>query len=269
MKKINFTKMVGAGNDFIMVDNRKKTLTKNLPTIAKTLCDRKLSVGADGLILLEKSKTSDVAMRIFNADGSEAEMCGNGVRCLALMAVNGKNTKKPLKIQTLAGPVFAQVKSEIVKVKLTDPKDMKMNIHLKINGIPLITHFINTGVPHAVTVVSDIEKVDVFNLGRTIRYHEQFAPKGTNANFMAFGNGNWISNRIYERGVENETLSSGTGSAAAALIAATLKGYSSPITVHTRTKEVLKIYFSKTGNTFFDVYMEGPVKTSFQGSVTI
>ncbi len=269
MISINFIKMVGAGNDFIILDNRAGVVKNGLPRLAKALSDRKRSIGSDGLILLERSKKADVRMRIFNPDGSEADMCGNGVRCLAKFAADRKITGTTLSVETGAGIIGAEVRKDSVKAKMIEPRDMKLGLCLEVGGRSVEVHFINTGVPHAVMVTDAVDAVDVFHLGRAIRRHERFAPAGANANFIAFGKGSEIRVRTYERGVEDETLSCGTGSTAGALVAAALEDLKSPVKVRTRGGESLKVFFKRDGDTFRDVYLEGPVEKSFEGRVSI
>ena len=269
MKEILFTKMVGAGNDFIVVDNRLNFIKKDAAKLAIKLSDRKFSIGADGLILLEKAGKSDVRMRILNPDGSEAEMCGNGVRCLAKFVADHRITGSKLSIETLAGTVYAEVKGNTVKAKMVDPKDIKLNFEIQVNGHKESLSFINTGVPHAIKIVSSVSDCDVEKLGERIRRHEYFAPRGTNVDFVSVKKNNGIEVRTYERGVEAETLACGTGSTAAALVTAAVKNLKSPVMVHTKGGEVLKIYFSKTGRVFRDVYLEGRILKSFEGKVVL
>ncbi len=268
MKYLNFTKMTAAGNDFVVIDARK-TKISNGARLAKKLCDRKFSVGGDGILLLETSKKADVRMRIFNPDGSEAEMCGNGVRCLAKFASDKKAAKSKLSIETIAGIIEADVRKDIVKAKMIQPKDLRLHLRVLMNGGAKELHFINTGVPHAVKVLGSLETVDVQGRGKEIRFHREFAPRGTNVDFIRVRPGNAIDIRTYERGVEAETLSCGTGSTAGALVAAALKDLKSPVRVHTQSGEVLKVYFSKKGNEFYDVYLEGRVQKTFEGRIAL
>ncbi len=264
-----FVKLSGAGNDFILADNRRGAL-KDLPALAKRLTDRKRSIGGDGLIVMEKSRLADLKMRIFNSDGSEAEMCGNGVRCAAKFAVMKRMAGRKASIETLAGIIGTQVKGNVVRARLTDPKDLKIGMAVRLDGRDEKIHFVDTGVPHAISVHASVESVDVVNAGRAIRRHSVFAPRGTNANFVAIDTKkNEIAVRTYERGVEDETLACGTGSTAAALVAAELKGLRSPVTVRTHGGDVLKIYFSKDGGRFHDVYLEGVVKSNFEGRLSV
>ncbi len=269
MKTVHFFKIAAAGNDFIVIDNRARSVKKGLAKAAKHLCDRKHSIGADGLILLERSKKADVRMRILNPDGSEAEMCGNGVRCLAKFAVDRNIAPPKLSIETLAGTIYVEVRGNTVKAKMIEPRDLKLGFKIDLNGSDGLMSFINTGVPHAVKLVSSVSSCDVKDLGREIRQHKHFAPKGTNVNFVAVKRGSTIDIRTYERGVEDETLACGTGSTAGALVAAAVKNLKSPVSVHTRGGEVLKVYFSRNGLNFHSVYLEGRVQKSFEGSVSL
>ncbi|MBI4352551.1 MAG: diaminopimelate epimerase [Candidatus Omnitrophica bacterium] len=267
MRELSFTKMAGAGNDFILLDNRRNRLKGDFSDLARRLCRRKESVGADGLLLLEKSKEADVRMRIWNPDGSEADMCGNGVRCLAKFAVENRLAGPRLSIETPAGIIRARVLDSRVKVKMLNPKDLRLNIDLPAGRKKVRLHFIHTGVPHAVLFYPSLHDCDVAGLGRAIRRHPYFGPRGTNVNFVSLRVGNGIDIRTYERGVEGETLSCGTGSTAGALILAALKGFRPPVSVHTRSGEILKIYFKRKGLAFREVYLEGPVQKTFEGRV--
>jgi len=242
MGKIKFTKAIATGNDFIIVDNRGKALEEKAKAVfAKKICDRKRAIGADGLLVIEPSSKADFRMRIFNPDGSEAEMCGNGSRCAALYAA-AKNIAKPgMTIETMAGILDASVKGNTVKVKLTDPKSIKWNLCLMINKCPFKVSFVDTGVPHVVHFVDDLENVDIKNLGSHIRHHGEFSPEGTNADFVKIVNKHTIKIRTYERGVEDETLACGTGAAASALISAEAEKMKSPITVETQGGEKIKV----------------------------
>lgn len=270
MKTLSFSKMVGAGNDFILVDNRSGVLKTKLKELANKLCQRQLSIGADGLILVEKCKIATVKMRIFNPDGSEAEMCGNGVRCLAKFSYDSKIVKKTkFTVETISGIIDITLKGDVVKAKLVDPKGLNRGIQLSLDDQIQKLSFINTGVPHAVQIVNSLKNVDVQTLGREIRYHDYFAPKGTNVNFVQIDGLNRISIRTYERGVEAETLACGTGSTAGALIAALTNHSKSPIEVKTKSGEILKIHFSRTNEQFYNVYLEGKIKKSFEGRIKL
>jgi len=265
---IDFFKMSGSGNDFILIDNRQGALVVgNVVEFVKSVCRRKVSVGADGAILIEPSNRADFRWRFFNADGSEAEMCGNGGRCAArfahLMGIAGEK----MSFETVAGIIDAEVRGDVVKLRLTDPTALAMEDRIAIKNQTLFVHSIDTGVPHVVHFVRDPEDFDVFNTGRAIRYHERYRPAGTNANFVTVLDHHTIRVRTYERGVEDETLACGTGSAASALIAARKGLVESPVDVRVQGGELLRIYFEKTDKGFTKVYLEGRVKMVYQGKL--
>ncbi|MCX5708075.1 MAG: diaminopimelate epimerase [Candidatus Omnitrophica bacterium] len=269
-KKIDFDKLEGAGNDFVLIDNRvyKISSTKLLQALARKMCDRKLGAGADGLLVLERSRVADVRMRIINADGSEAEMCGNGARCFAYNFARQKKALNnfSLALETKAGIVKAQVFKDNVKINLTPPKDLKLDIPLKVSGRTIKVNVINTGVPHAVIFVQGLDKIDVQTLGCEIRNHRYFAPAGTNVNFVEVLNRDSMRIRTYERGVEAETLACGTGSTAAALITSIKMNKNiDKINVHTAGGEILKISFNKSKNSFSDVWLEGRARLVYRG----
>ncbi|MDD5195500.1 MAG: diaminopimelate epimerase [Candidatus Omnitrophica bacterium] len=261
--------MVAAGNDFIVIDAASCRLqATSYKKFAKRMCDRKFGVGADGLLVIEKSKKADIRMRIFNADGSEAEMCGNGARCAAFsqsawrMAHGGK-----IKIETKAGIIESTVAKNNIRIKLTDPRDIKLHIPIKINNKLLRVNFVNTGVPHTVIFVQGLAKINVSLLGRTIRYHPAFKPNGTNVNFVEILSNDFINVRTYERGVEDETLACGTGATASAIITflALNTENSKLIRVKTKSGEILKVYLAKYGEPFSDVWLEGKTQVVYRG----
>ncbi len=258
MIKIKFIKMVATGNDFIVVDD--KNLKVNLASFARKICDRKYGVGADGLLLIGKSKKADARMRIFNADGSEAEMCGNGARAAALYT-----GKKKATLETKAGVIHAEVTNNDVKINLTAPKETRIGLPIKVESRSMNVNFINTGVPHTVIFSEGLDAIDIVPLGRQIRNHKCFSPKGTNVNFVEVLGRDLIRVRTYERGVEDETLACGTGSTASALIFALASGISERVRVKTQSGEMLNIYFKKSGNSFSDVWLEGKAKIVYMG----
>jgi len=266
MRVIKFSKMVATGNDFVIVDNRKGIMGKRVSNFARQLCDRKSGIGADGLLLIEKSKIADFKMRIFNPDGSEPEMCGNGSRCAALYAKLNKIASHSMKIDTKAGLLSAKVGKADVKINMTEPKDIKLGIGLKLKNKHYKLHYINTGVPHAVCFVKDLDHVDLASFGRAVRYHRLFTPEGTNVNIVCLKNRVSILARTYERGVESETLACGTGSVASAVISAIIKGLKPPIMVGTKGGS-LKIYFTLKNYIVGNVYLEGEAREVFRGQV--
>lgn len=269
--------MVASGNDFVVIDNRSKGQGVRYTSLVKKLCDRKFGVGSDGVLLLEKTKKADIRMRIFNADGSEADMCGNGARC-ATLYYSSKFTahRSQIKIETKAGIIEAKVSGNSVKIKLTDPKNIKLDIPIMINNRPLKVNYINTGVPHAVIFVEGLDKIDVKDIGRQVRNHRKFNPAGTNVDFVEVLNDNTIKVRTYERGVEDETLACGTGSVASALIysiryiwfgnAHAHASANNIVKVCTQGGELLKVYFDRIiGQGFKNTWLEGKAKIVYIG----
>jgi len=265
-KMIEFYKMSGSGNDFIIIDNRDLSLNVgDLPEFARRVCERKISVGADGLLLIELSKKVDFKWQFFNSDGSMAEMCGNASRCVARYAHLKGIAPRKMSFETLAGIISAEVNNEVVKVKLTDPSLVSLIGNLVIDDCQFVLDVVDTGVPHAVTFVNNLETCKVLEWGRKIRCHECFQPRGTNANFATVIDRHKIRVRTYERGVEDETLACGTGDVASVLAAASRDLVDSPVDVVVQSGETLRIYFTKKGDRFIDIYLEGKVKIVYSG----
>jgi len=261
--------MSGSGNDFIIIDNRDDILAGlDIAVFIRNVCRRKLSAGADGMILIENSEEMDFQWRFYNSDGSRAEMCGNGARCAARFAFLNGITGSKMVFGTDAGSIRATVTASQVKIRMTDPCDYKPAVSLQINGRGVTLGTINTGVPHAVIEVDDIEKVDVIGIGRKVREHADFAPAGTNVNFIAPEKGSSLSIRTYERGVEGETLACGTGAVAGALVHALNTGAQSPIDMVTRSGSRLTIHYKIAGETCSEVDMEGDARVIYSGTLT-
>ena len=267
MKKIAFWKMSGSGNDFLVIDGRDPSLIRDPSYFARQVCRPKVSVGADGVLLLEKSEAADFMMRIFNADGSEAEMCGNGARCIARFAYLKGIARERMAFETVAGLVQAQIMGRRVKVKMGKPKDLALNQRIRIGEEEFLLHRVNTGVPHVVSAVKELKEASVVDLGRKIRFHEAFQPAGTNVNFIAVDDSHHVHIRTYERGVEDETLACGTGSVASALISAALGEVNSPVHLHTWGGETITVYFERRGWQFQDVFMEGGATVAYEGEL--
>lgn len=268
MKKIPFHKIQGNGNDFILIDNRRGILKgRNLSGLAKAVCHRNRSVGADGLIVIVPSKRADFKWRFFNADGSEAEMCGNGSRCAARFAVLKKIAPKKMSFETLAGIINAEVKKGTVRVQLTGASSLRQNITVPVAGGTRTGHFIDTGVPHLVYLSDHLDGEDVQAVGSATRRHGLFKPAGTNVNFVQIDGPRKLRIRTYERGVEGETLACGTGAVAAVLIAASLGKAASPVTVTTRGGDRLVVSFTRDGDEFTDLYLEGEATVVCEGSL--
>jgi diaminopimelate epimerase len=267
--QINFTKMNGAGNDFVIIDNRECKI-KLTPEQAVRICDRHRGVGADGVMLLVPSSgKADWAWDFYNADGSEAEMCGNGARCFARYVERTAGTKGSFKFETKAGIIRATLEGERVTINLTSPKDLRLNEMVSLTVGKTEIHSLNTGVPHAVVYVPDADKAMVSTLGPEIRRHQHFAPKGTNVNFVQLKGGNTIRVRTYERGVEGETLACGTGVSASAMISARLYKLKSPVQVHVQGGDVLEVGFEENNGVFGNVTLTGPADFVFDGQMRL
>jgi len=266
--RIPFMKMSGSGNDFILIDHREPILDEEeMKEFARKVCQRKVSVGADGLILIERSEKADFKWRFFNSDGSEPEMCGNGGRCAARFAWLKGITGPSLTFETIAGILSAQVDGKRVKLEMTKPFGLKLDETILIEGKKQTLSCINTGVPHSVIFLEDLESVDVVRLGRAIRYHPHFAPSGTNADFVKLENHSQLSIRTYERGVEDETLACGTGAVAAALVAAFKGLVRSPASIKTKGGQTLTVYFEIEAGEVKKVFFEGDVNIIYEGEM--
>jgi len=268
---IAFEKMSGTGNDFVVIDNRDNGIPlESQAEMARKVCRRKFSVGADGLILLKDSEIADFGWDFYNADGSVAEMCGNGARCAARFAYRHEIAGRTMKLETLAGIVEAEIcdSDEVVKVKMTKPFDFKLELSLRLDDQEFSVAFVNTGVPQAVIFV-DKEEVPVKKWGRKVRFHELFEPKGTNANFVRVTGPGQLKVRTYERGVEDETMACGTGAVASALFASMHKEMDSPIEVETSGGELLTVFFNlQDGPVADEVYLQGPTRIICTGNLT-
>jgi diaminopimelate epimerase len=231
------------------------------------ICRRKMSVGADGLILVENTEQADFKWRFYNSDGSVAEMCGNGARCVARFAYLNGIAGENMAFETLAGVIHAQVTEKRVKISMPDPIDLVLDEELATSKGEITISSVNTGVPHVVIESLTVEDVDVVALGREIRHHFRFAPAGTNVNFLTVGSGRSMAIRTYERGVEDETLACGTGAVAAAVVRASKLKVDSPVNVMTRSGEQLRIYFNQEEGTFSKIYLEGDARIIYQGNL--
>lgn len=251
---IKFYKYQGTGNDFIMIDNRNLLFNSADQHRIKTMCDRRFGIGADGLILLENHSTYDFQMVYFNSDGNPSSMCGNGGRCLVQFAHDLAVIKKETTFIAIDGEHDAFLKDGLVHLKMIDVENVEVNKDY---------YFLNTGSPHYVSYVSGIDNFPVYDEGYKIRNNERFKEKGTNVNFIEkSGDSLWV--RTYERGVEDETFSCGTGVTAAA-IAASFEGMNSPVAIRTLGGN-LKIEFTKEGKSFSGIYLIGPAVKVFEGT---
>jgi diaminopimelate epimerase len=273
MKTLPFWKMSGSGNDFVVIDNRRRRIRGDYGAWARRLCHRQFGAGADGLLLLEPDKREDFRMVYYNADGSRAEMCGNGARCMAYFAHTRGVVPRTFRFRTDAYPVGAAVNGQNVKVSLADARDYKPKVRVKVAGKVYRPAFINTGVPHAVLFVSNADKVFVNGLGPSLRFHKVFGPKGTNVDFVQKLGPNKLRVRTYERGVEGETLACGTGVTASA-IAAALKGLiKAPVKCVVAGGDTLEVNFKmhreNHGRPATDITLKGPVRLTYKGELYV
>ncbi len=270
-RAVRFWKLEGAGNDFLGLDGRADGFKLNRQQIAD-LCDRRRGVGADGVLVVEKPKVrgADFRMRYYNSDGGEAEMCGNGARCFALLAraVSGRKGNE-LRVQTQAGLLTLRMSGREVQVSMTEPTKLRLGKKVVVAGRKVVVDFLNTGVPHAVLFVRSVRSIDVAKQGRAIRYHSAFAPSGTNVNFVEIGRGNRIHVRTYERGVEGETLACGTGVVAASILSNLRRGLRSPILVTTRGGDHLRVGFSMVNGQARKVTLQGPARIVYTGVIHV
>ncbi len=268
MTAVKFSKLSGSGNDFILIDNREKIFdTDNCADFVSRVCKRALSVGADGVIFIENDpeRTADFMWRFFNADGSQAAMCGNGGRCAARYAHWLGIAGEIMTFRTGAGIIRGEITGEkAVKLQLTEPKGYLPLVKLNIDDKWYEGKFLDTGVPHLVIEVDDIKKVDVKTLGSIIRFHDQFKPAGANANFVQASGAHSLFIRTYERGVEDETLACGTGAVAAAITMAKARRVKAPVMVTTQSGETLTVSFDLNDNDDSNI----PKRVFFEGDVT-
>jgi len=268
METIEFWKMNGSGNDFILIDNREGVVAEgDKSRLVQRVCRRRESAGADGLIFLTNSDRYDFGWQYFNADGGEVDMCGNGTRCIARFAYLKGIAGTKMTFETLTGPVSAEVMGRVVKVLMPDPSNLQLDIDLPREREWLTVDSINTGVPHVVVQVENLEDHPVVDQGRSIRYDPLFSPEGTNANFVKVHGLDLVESRAYERGVEDETLACGTGAIASALVASARGMVASPVRVKTKGGEELKIHFGKEGDRFKEIWLEGGTSIVYQAEL--
>ncbi|HBH48187.1 MAG TPA: diaminopimelate epimerase [Bacteroidales bacterium] len=255
-----FYKYQGAGNDFIVIDNRELLIDKNDTKTIKKLCDRRFGIGADGLMLLQSKQGYDFEMVYFNSDGKEGTMCGNGGRCIVAFAYFLGIIKAKTKFWAIDGEHLADVlQDDYINLKMGDVTGVENNGEY---------YFLNTGSPHYVQFVTGIEELDVFNVGRSIRYNERFKEEGTNVNFVEEINSRLMV-RTYERGVENETLACGTGITACAIAASLHSGKEKEEYDVKAVGGDLKVRYKIDGDSFKDIWLEGSAVRVFSGEIII
>jgi diaminopimelate epimerase len=272
-RTIPFTKLSATCNDFILIDNREKIFKGDEVELFHRLCQRRTGIGADGILLIEKNPTRDFTMRYFNADGCESEMCGNGARATAYYAFQRKLAQDTMDFDVSQELYHAVVSGNTVRLRMRKPFDL--NLTPKVLDEP-VRHahdkprmieggFVNTGVPHYVIFVDEVDELNVVELGRKYRHHNFFAPAGTNVNFVKIAGASHLQMRTYERGVEDETLACGTGTIAAAVLAHLQKKMPFPIAVTTRGGE-LTVYGDAS---LENLKLEGEVQEIFTGQFTL
>ena len=254
--KINFTKYEGNGNDFIVIDDRKEEFSEDNVSMISKLCDRKFGIGADGLILLRKHKAYDFQMIYFNSDGNESSMCGNGGRCLVSYALQLDIDLKTNSFLAIDGVHKFKVVDNEIYLKMNDVKDIVVK-----NGY----NFLNTGSPHVVQIVENVDEINVYEQGKKIRRQFQ-EMNGVNVNFVSFNN-DIIKCRTFERGVENETLSCGTGVVAVALYIFKKKKISDNKIIVSTKGGSLSVSFKNDGNSFREIWLKGDINKIFEGLI--
>jgi diaminopimelate epimerase len=267
---LEFSKMNGAGNDFVLIDNRAKKIKLTREQIVR-LCDRHRGVGADGVVLLIPSTDgrADWAWEFYNSDGSTGEMCGNGARCFAGFVRSRTGLNRDFTFETEAGVIAARFQGNRVTVSLTEPKDLRLNEQLTLSSGVKTIHSLNTGVPHVVLFVPDADQAMVQQLGPELRRHPHFGPKGTNVNFVQVLGPGQIRVRTYERGVEGETLACGTGVTASALVSSRVHKFDSPVSVQVQGGDRLEVSFQEKNGGFAAVQLSGPAEFVFEGRIDV
>ena len=258
MNIVKFVKMHGAGNDFIMIDDRAERFPIDDHRRIAAMATRPEGIGCEGVIVVQNSVKADFRMRFFNPDGTEADLCGNGSRCVAAFArAEGIVSSDKMAFETDAGIVRAEVLGEaLVKVVMPDPHDFRED-------------FVNSGVPHRIVPVENLAKTDVDGEGRRIRLSEAYAPEGTNVDFVTYRPPSRVSMRTYERGVEAETGACGTGAVAAAVVGVADYGMEFPVRVTTSLGYDLTVDGDYDGERFANVTLAGPVKRVFSGEIDL
>lgn len=264
---IPFWKMHGASNDFIVVDDRARSFPEQDAAWLRAIMARRTGVGSEGVLLIQPSERADFRMRFFNPDGGEVDMCGNGARCIARLAFELGVAPSPMRFETGAGLVRAEMLGDQVRLGMTVPRDWRLGGELAVDGVVYAYDFVNSGVPHVVVTVDDVRAIDVARVGAAIRYHADFAPKGTNANFIQIMGPDAIAVRTYERGVEAETLACGTGIVAAGLLAGKSGRVAPPVRVTPASGDVLIVDYRLTPEGAEDVTLTGPAVHVFRGEL--
>jgi diaminopimelate epimerase len=264
-KSIPFWKMSGAGNDFIILDNRERQLRSVRRDFIKRICCRKLSVGADGVGIISESNKADFKARFYNSDGSLSRFCGNGNRCVSRYAYLNGIAGIEMSFEADDGIHAAKINRESVSISVPDVKEYDSGFEIRKGRRVYRGSLINVGVPHFVTETPDLEKIDIAQEGSFLRFHRVFSAEGANVDFIQCESHHSIKIRTYERGVERETLACGSGCVAAALYASRQKDRTSPLFLLTRPSLLLKVSFQVAGPGWKDIFLEGDARVIFKG----
>jgi diaminopimelate epimerase len=268
--KLNFVKMHGAGNDFVMIDDRESRAPWQDHLLMAALASRRTGIGSEGIILIQPSTRADFRMRFINPDGGEADRCGNGARCDAAFAHVIGVAKRAMTMETRCGLVDAELTDAGVRVWMPEPDKRRYNLRLRLpDGRAVTAHYINTGVPHVVVATPDAGQVDVAADGRALRLHTAFAPEGANANFVTLRPPNRLSMRTFERGVEAESGACGTGAVACAIVAVETAGFTLPVRVRTAVGDELIVDGDWRGGQCTGLTLTGPAKEVFRGVIEL
>lgn len=267
--QISFSKMAGGGNDFVMIDNRSGRIA-DPAELTLRICTRRLSVGADGLILIERSERATFRMIYLNSDGSRADFCANGTRCSARFAFLNAIAPELMTIETDAGIIGAEISGDVVTLSLPSPRAFRPQRPVDVDGKTVRGSSILVGVPHyVIPVADDLWSLDITPLGRAIRHHRELKPDGgANVNFVRVRGQHEIEVRTYERGVEAETLSCGSGVVASVSVSALFDRVQSPVTVLTRSGIRLEVSFTRDGEELRDLRLKGDARLVYRATIT-
>jgi diaminopimelate epimerase len=268
---LKFARMHGCGNDFVVIDDRAGAWHERREDLAREICDRRRGLGGDGLILIQPGRDgADFRMTYVNRTGMDGEMCGNGARCTVLRAAQLGLIRSNGTMATDAGPIRAAIDGAVITLQMTPPIDERPPLRLDIVGHSFECFIIDTGVPHVVIFLADeaaLETLDVDGIGRILRHHAAFAPRGVNANFAVRRADGAFRMRTYERGVEMETLACGTGAVAVGLMAHRKFGSAAPVLIHPTGGGLLRIGFRVSADGFADVTLAGPAELIGEGEI--
>ncbi len=259
--------MHGAGNDFILVDDRDNRFPIGATEWLRSVSARRTGIGSDGFILIQTSDIADFRMRFINPDGGEVDLCGNGVRCVARLANELGVAGEEMSVQTGAGVVTARVQDNSIQVEMPPPKDWQFEKSLEVSTGPLTYSAVDTGVPHVVITVDDLNNLDINEIGLKIRHHEEFSPAGTNVDFVQITGPSSLKIRTYERGVERETLACGTGIVAVGILGCRSGVVSAPVQVTCAGGDVLEVNCDLTDEAVENITLTGPAIHVYQGTI--